>query len=166
MLPKSQNDDSFLQPCYHILAVLKGGLLEAQKTLEFHNTSLEEKMFLQMTIDPIMGRLPLSREDAIVLHYCLLNPVCSQQALLTTLLGVCFNLTDLGPMSPPFPFHIIHLKERDQYGHQEALHPFLTLDSNFIIWGNVWRYMAVECWIAWVAWCKEPEPTHLSVTVM
>ena len=40
-------------------------------------------------------------------------------------------------MSPPLMFSIVHLKEMDQYGYQEALRLFLTLDSNFIILGKV-----------------------------
>ena len=53
-----------------------------------------------------------------------------------TLFGVRLDPTNLGPMSVPFPLCIIYLKEMDQYGYQEALRPFLTLDSNFRILGR------------------------------
>ena len=46
--------DGFLQPCYSILAVLKGSLLKTWETLEIHHTILEEKMFLRTLVDPIV----------------------------------------------------------------------------------------------------------------
>ena len=38
--------DGFLQPCYSILVVLKGSLLETQETLKVNYPVPEEKVFL------------------------------------------------------------------------------------------------------------------------
>ena len=72
---RDQLCNSFLQPCYSILAVLKGGLLETQETLEVDYPVLQEKVFLRTMVDLIVRRLPFTGEDAIVFHYCLFNPV-------------------------------------------------------------------------------------------
>ena len=101
--------DSFLQPCYCILTVLKGGLLETRKTLKVHHPVLEEKMFLRTMVDLIMGCLPLPRENVIVFHNCLLNPVGGRQDLLVILFGIHLNMTDLGTVGPPLLFRVIHL---------------------------------------------------------
>ena len=103
--------DSFLQSCYSILAVLKGGLLETQETLKVNYLVLQEKVFLQTTVNPIMSCLPLPREDVIVHHNHLFNPVGGRQDLLVVLLSVCLNLTNLGSMSPPLPFRVINLEK-------------------------------------------------------
>ena len=112
-LPNRRNQlcDSFLQTCYSILAVLKGGLLQAQKTLQLYDLSLEEKKFLQMMINLVMYHLPLPREDTIVLHDCLLDSVHSRQGLLMVLLSISLNPTDLSPMSPPLLFRVIDLEK-------------------------------------------------------
>ena len=92
--------------------MLEGSLLETRETLKVNHLVLEEKVFLQMTVNPIMGCLPLTREDAIVLHNHFLNPVSGQQGLHMTLLGICLNSMDLGSMSPPFPLCVINLREK------------------------------------------------------
>ena len=48
--------------------MLEGTLLETQETLEVNNAILEETVFLQSTINLIMGRLPLLGEDSVVLQ--------------------------------------------------------------------------------------------------
>ena len=58
-----------------------------------------------------MGSLPLLREDAIVFHNRLLDPVGGQQDLLVILFGIHLNLMDLSTMGPPLPFCVIHLKK-------------------------------------------------------
>ena len=65
-----------------------------------------------MTINAIVCRLPLLGEDHIVLFNHVLDPVGSSQDLLTVLLSIRLNLTDLGPVGPLLPFSIVHLKER------------------------------------------------------
>ena len=74
--------------------------------------SLEEKVFLRMTINLNMGRLPLLSEDLVVLQNCLLNLVGGRQDFLSVLLGVCLNPPDLSAMGPPLNFCVINLWER------------------------------------------------------
>ena len=74
--------------------------------------SLQEKMFLHTTIDPTMGQLPLLSEDLVVLQDGLLNLVGCDQDLLAILLGLGLNAPNLGAVSPPLNFHIIHLWEK------------------------------------------------------
>ena len=136
--------DGFLQPCYHILTVLEGSLLESQETLKFHNTSLEEKMIFQMTINLIVCYLPLFGEDTVVPHYCLRYLICCHQGFLMTLLSVCLNPSNLCPMGIPLLFCIIHLREKTLVGLPKGLMSVsLTLDSNFNIQGRKQRAMAV-----------------------
>ena len=58
-----------------------------------------------------MRCLLLLREDHVVLLYGVLNDVGRGQRLLSVLLGVRFNLTDLGSMGSPFHLGVIHLQE-------------------------------------------------------
>ena len=62
-----------------------------------------------MTIDLLMGRLPLLREDDVVLLDGILDDVGGGQDLLSVLLGIHLNLLDLSSVGPPFMFSIVHL---------------------------------------------------------
>ena len=54
------------------------------------------------------------------MHDSVLDHVGCSQHLLLILLGICFNLTNLHPMGSPLYFGIIHLKEIELVGYQEA----------------------------------------------
>ena len=86
-----------------------------------------------MTVDPIVGHLPLPREDVIVFHYCFLNLIHGQQSLRTTLLGIRLNLMDLGPMGPVIVLTFGNVLERT-YIFQTfltfILHPRLVTTPN------------------------------------
>ena len=64
-----------------------------------------------MMIDALMRRLPLLGEDYIILLYGILNDVGRGQRLLSVLLGIRLNLSDLGPMGLPLHLSIIHPQE-------------------------------------------------------
>ena len=102
-------------------------------------------MFLQMAVNSIMGHLQLPGENAIVFHNHLFDPICGQQGLLATLLSVHLNSMDLGSMGIPFLFHIINLEKNVSRAIKGLMSVSLTLHSNFIILGKMWRYIAVEC---------------------
>ena len=72
-------------------------MLETQETLKVNHPVLEE-MFLQTTI------------NMVVHHDRLFNPICGQQGLSVTLLGICLDTMDLCHMSPPLLLSIVHLK--------------------------------------------------------
>ena len=101
----------------------------------------------------VMSRLSLPGEDAVVLHNHLNSIGCTQD-LLMVLLGVGFDPPDLRPMSIPFPLHIINLEKNGLGLSKSLMSIFLTLDSNFMIQGKIWRCIAVKCRMAWVAWCN------------
>ena len=88
--------------------------------------SLQDLVFVHPAIDPLMGCFPLLGEDMVVHHHRFFNLVGGGLDLLTVPLGVHLNTTDLRSMSVPLLLHIVHLKEMDQYGYQEALCPFLV----------------------------------------
>ena len=147
--------DGFLQPCYHILAVLKGSLLKTWETLKVHHPVLQEKDLLQATIDPVVCRLPLLREDHVVLLDGILDPVGSGQDLLAVLLGICLDPTDLGSMGSPFMLSIVHLETRKTLvGHQTPYVHFSHLGFQFNILGRKRSTIGVPCWIACVAWWR------------
>ena len=112
--------NGFLQSSYSILARLKGGLLETQKTFKVHHLIPQEKDVLQVTIDAVMHCLPLLGEDDVVFLDCVLDNIGCSQQLLSVLLGIHFNLTDLSPMGSPLSFSIVHLKETELVGYKEA----------------------------------------------
>ena len=64
-----------------------------------------------MMVDSLMGHLPLLGEDHIVLLDGILNHVGCGQHLLSILLSVRLDLTDLGSMGSPFYLGIVHLQE-------------------------------------------------------
>ena len=112
--------NSFLQPCYRILAVLKGGLLETRKTLEVHHLVFQEKNLLRVTIDAFVRRLPLLREDNVVLLNGVLNDIGRRQHLLPVLFSIHLDLMDLGPMGSLLHLSVIHLQEEELVGYQEV----------------------------------------------
>ena len=68
-------------------------------------------MFVNPTINPLIGQLPLVGEDTIVLHHHLLDLIGHGQDLLTILLNIHFNLPDLYTMGPLLLLHVVHLKK-------------------------------------------------------
>ena len=99
-----------------------------------------------MAIDAIMCCLPLLGANHVVLLDHVLDPIGRGQDLLTVLLGICLDTTDLGSMSSPFCFSIIHLKRRSvRRAIKSLLVTLLTWDSSFIILGRKRKAMAVPC---------------------
>ena len=78
-------------------------------------------------VDPVMGCLPLFGGDHVVLLDGVLNNVGSGQHLLSVLLGVHLDPTDLGSMGSPFYLCIIHLQEMELVGYQEVYSLFSYL---------------------------------------
>ena len=64
-----------------------------------------------MMVDTVMCRLPLLREDKVVLLDGILDHVGCCQDLLSMLLGVRFDTTDLCHMGPPLHLSIVHLRD-------------------------------------------------------
>ena len=101
-----------------------------------------------MAIDAIMCCLPLLGANHVVLLDHVLDPIGRGQDLLMVLLGICLDTTDLGSMSSPFCFSIIHLKRSVRRAIKSLLVTLLTWDSSFIILGRKRKAMAVPCQIA------------------
>ena len=80
-----------------------------------------------------MGQLSLIGKDTVVLHHRLLNLVSCGQDLLTILLGVHFNPSDLSTMGPLLYFCIIHLKEKQiraiKKSYVQFSHPVFQLHN-------------------------------------
>ena len=93
-------------------------------------------MFLQTTVNMIMGCLPLLGEDHIVLQDCILNLIGGQQHLLVVLLGIHLDPTNLGSMSSPLMFSIVNLEEIGLGLSKSPTSVSLTWDSNFNILGR------------------------------
>ena len=74
-----------------------------------------------------MRRLPLLGEDDIVFLNGVLDHVGCCQHLLLVLLGICFNLMDLGSVGSPFHLCVVHLQEIELVGYQEAYSLFSYL---------------------------------------
>ena len=105
----SQLCDGLLQPSYSVLAELKGSLLETRQGLEVHHPVLQEMGLLRAMVDTVMCRLPLLREDDVVLLDSVLDHIGSRQHLLSMLLGGGLDTTDLCHMGSPFHLSIVHL---------------------------------------------------------
>ena len=73
-----------------------------------------------MTIDPIMGQLPLLSEDLIVLENCLLDLVGGRQDFLMIFLGIYIDPLDLRGVGSPFDFCVIHLIKWISKAKQES----------------------------------------------
>ena len=67
-----------------------------------------------------MGRLPLLREDHVVLLNGVLDDIDCGQHFLLILLSVCLDPMDLSPVGSPFYLHIVHLQEMELVGYQEV----------------------------------------------
>ena len=124
---RDQLCNSFLQPCDRILAVLKGGLLKPQKSLKVHNPIPQEKGVFGTMVNPVMGRLPLLGENHVVLLNGVLDNVGRSQNFLSVLLGIRFDLMDLGSVGPPFHLCIVHLQEVELVDYQKAYSLFSYL---------------------------------------
>ena len=114
---RSQLCDGLLQSSYSILARLEGSLLETREGLEIYHLVFQEKDLLRTTINTVMCCLLLLVEDDIVLLDGVLNHIGHCQHLLTMLLGVGLNTTDLCHMGSPLHLSIIHLQDVLE-GHQ------------------------------------------------
>ena len=77
--------------------------------LEIHHPVLQEMNLPQAMIDMVVCHLPLLREDVIVLLNGVLDYVGYRQNLLSMLLGVSLDTTDLCRMGSPLHLSIIHL---------------------------------------------------------
>ena len=62
-------------------------------------------------IDVLVRCLPLLREDNVILLNGILNDVGCGQHLLSILLGIRLDLTDLSPMGSPLHLSVVHLQE-------------------------------------------------------
>ena len=105
----SQLQDGLLQPSYGILAGLESVLLETRQGLEIHNPILQKTDVFQTTVNTVVSRLPLLPEDHVVLLDGVFDGIGRCQNLLTMLLGVGLDTTDLCHMGSPFYLSIIHL---------------------------------------------------------
>ena len=83
--------------------------METQEAFKVHHPVFQEQDLLQTMIDALVHHLPLLGEDHIVLLYRVLDYVGRGQHLLSTLLGVSFDPTDLSSMGSPFTLSVVHL---------------------------------------------------------
>ena len=127
----SQLHNGFLQSSYSILARLEGGLLETGGGFKVHHLVLQEKDILQAKINPVMHCLPLLGKDDVILLNGVLDHIGSGQHLLSMLLSVCLNPTDLGSVGSPLHLCIIYLKEVELVCYQEAYSLFSYLGFQF-----------------------------------
>ena len=84
-------------------------MLETRQGLKIHHPVLQETSLFQVTVDTIVCRLPLLREDDIVLLNGILDHVGGGQHLLLMLFSVGLNAMDLCHMGSPLHLSIIHL---------------------------------------------------------
>ena len=84
-------------------------MLETHQGLEVDHPVLQKAELLWATVDTVMCHLPLPGEDHIILLDGILDHIGRCQDLLTMLLGVGLDMTDLCCMSSPFHLSIIHL---------------------------------------------------------
>ena len=101
--------------------------METRESLEVHHPFSQEEDVLQSAVNAIMHCLPLLREDDVVLLDGVLDHVGHCQDILPVLLSICFNLTNLHLMGSPLYFGIVHLKEIELVGCQEAYSLFSYL---------------------------------------
>ena len=84
-------------------------MLETRQGLKVYNPVLQETDVLQTMVDTVVRHLPLLPEDHVVLLDGVFNGVGGCQDLLTMLLGVSLDTTNLCRMGSPFHPGIIHL---------------------------------------------------------
>ena len=84
-------------------------MLETRQGLEIHHPVPQETDVLQMTVNTAMCRFPLLGKDDVVLLDGVLDHIGGGQHLLSMLLGVGFDMTDLSCMGSPLYLSIVHL---------------------------------------------------------
>ena len=89
----------------------EGGLLETCQRLEIHHPILQEKDLLRTTVDMVVCCLPLLGEDDVILLNSVLDHIGHCQHLLSMLLGVGLDTTNLCRMGSPLYLGIVHLKK-------------------------------------------------------
>ena len=107
---RGQLGDGLLQSSYRTLARLEGGLLKTQQSLEIYHPVLQEKDLLRTTVNTVMHCLPLLREDDVLLNG-ILDHIGRCQYLLSILLSISLDTTDLCRMGSPLHFSIVHLRD-------------------------------------------------------
>ena len=104
-----QLQNGLLQPSYSTLAGLESTLLETRQGLEVHDPILQKTDVFRTTVDTVVHHLPLLPEDHVVLLDGVFDGVGRHQDLLTMLLGVSLDTTNLCRMGSPLHLSIIHL---------------------------------------------------------
>ena len=84
-------------------------LLETRQSLEIHDSIFQKSNVFRTTVDAVVRRLLLLPEDHIVLLDGIFDCAGSRQDLLTMLLSVGLDTTDLCHMSSPLHLSIVHL---------------------------------------------------------
>ena len=85
--------------------------METRQGLKIHHPVLQEMGLLRATVNTIMCHLPLLREDDIILLDGVLDDIGCRQYLLSMLLSIGLNTTDLCHMSSPLHLGIVHLQK-------------------------------------------------------
>ena len=87
--------------------------METRQGLEIHNLILQEMKLFRATVDAVVRHLPLLTKDHIVLLNGIFDGVLDhigcRKDLLSMLLGVSLDVTDLCHMGSPLYFSIVHL---------------------------------------------------------
>ena len=104
-----QLQNGLFQSSYSILAGLEGVLLETRQGLKIHDPILQEMDVFRMTVDTVVCHLPLLAKDNVVLFDGVLDHIGCRKDLLSMLLGVGLDVTDLCHMGSPLYFSIVHL---------------------------------------------------------
>ena len=84
-------------------------MLKTRQGLEVHNLVLQKTEFFQTTVDTVVHHFPLLAKDHVVLLDSVFDCVGSRQDLLTMLLSVGLDTTDLCCMGSPLHLSIVHL---------------------------------------------------------
>ena len=85
--------------------------MKASQRLEINHPVLQETNLLRTTVDTVVCHFPLLGEDDVILLNGILDYVGCGQHLLSVLLGVGLNMTDLCRMGSPLYFSIVHLQK-------------------------------------------------------
>ena len=86
--------------------------METSQGLEIHHPVLQETDIIRTTVNMVMCHFPLPGEDDVVLFDGVLDHVGRHQDLLSMLLSVGLDTTNLCRMGSPLYFSIVHLKMR------------------------------------------------------
>ena len=84
-------------------------MLETRQGFEIYHSVPQEKDISRATVNTVVCCLPLPGEDDIVLFNGVLDYVGRGQNLLSMLLGVGLDMTDLCRMGSPLHLSVIHL---------------------------------------------------------